>query len=232
MLRFIFVAVTLALAAASISAHADTYSAQPLKSGIYTIQSMSIDGAVLKNRKIYLAFNKNVVTGYFNNPYPEEEGADTDGSCRFSIFGKANTQSSIELRAIDLADAPYNGSEFKLTRQSDDTWLVTFAERDLWKAAVCEHPTLVSGDIIKLAVPRPWAFIGTISTPKEPLFSEPSVDQKTKAYLVKDDPVAILVLNGKSQISNNGFQQIDYLGGAHELIRWVKDGPVYYPIDR
>jgi hypothetical protein len=79
----------------------------------------------------------------------------------------------------------------------------------------CDAPTIESGDFLKLDAPRPWKSIGYINKSKTFLYSDPSDDSRTKAYLVRSDPVALVQSKGE-------WVEINYFGHRANLLRWLK----------
>lgn len=222
-LAFAIAFVSTALPLASLAA---TTPATPNDaSGIYDIQPRDDQGVPLPHRKLFLAFEGDDVTGYYDNPYPQPEDADVDDTCRFFLSGKQTEKATVTLSA----DYPGDGvaSDIVLTKRSDGAWLVTVkgTRTDASRLPNCSVPSLVSRDVVKLVSTRPWRIVGRASQPTVPLYSEPSIDKKTKGYLVDRDPVAIQTIQGE-------WTQIDYLAKDHELVRWVKSTDVYYYLER
>lgn len=213
------------LAALPLAVLAAAPPAKDAASGVYDILPRTDHGQPLAHRKLYLAFDGDAVTGYFDNPYPQPEEADVDDTCRFVLTGNKAAQGRLEL------SAQYPGDDYSssivLTPRPDGAWSVTV------KGIVdhpdylpnCSNPSLVSGDLIKLAAAHPWRIIGYIDKPKATLYSEPSMDKATKGYLVKLDPVALQVMQGE-------WSQVDYLGKDHELVRWIRTMDMYYYLER
>jgi hypothetical protein len=226
MLRTTLLAFTLAIAATPIVSSAAGLPTAPNEfSGIYEIQPRSVYGVTLAHRKLYLAVSGDDVTGYFDNPYPQPEDADVDDTCSFFLSGKMTSPDTLELSAdYPTADA---ASTIVLKKRHDGAWTVAVkgASGNASYLPNCSNQTLVSGDIAKLATARPWQIIGRIDHAKAILYSEPSMDKKTNAYLVNLDPVAIQVFKGE-------WHQIDYIGKDRELVRWIRASDIYYFLER
>nr|WP_199043489.1 hypothetical protein [Dyella sp. ASV24] len=226
MSRAIALAAVFVTTALSLASPAATTPATPNgASGVYDIQPRNDHSVELPHRKLYLAFEGDDVTGYYDNAYPQPADADVDDTCRFFLSGKQTAPATVTLSA----DYPGDGvaSDIVLSKRPDGAWLVTVkgTHADASRLPNCSVPSLISGDVVKLASARPWRIVGRASKPTVPLYSEPSTDKKTKGYLVDLDPVAIQTIQGE-------WTQIDYLAKDHELVRWVKSTDVYYYLER
>ncbi|MBN3723664.1 hypothetical protein [Burkholderia sp. Ac-20379] len=224
--KALFSLMLVAAATPGMSNGATPESAYSALAGIYDIQPRSVYGEMLAHRKLYLAFTGDDVTGFFDNPYPQPDDADVDNTCRFFLSGKMTSGNRMDLVATEF-DSSTPTSQIALTKQHDGTWRVAVDGPRGHAADLpnCAVPSMVSGDVVKLADPRPWQIVGKIGTAKAPLYSEPSADKQTRAYLIESDPVAI-------QITQGEWTQIDYIGKHRELVRWARSSDLYYYLNR
>lgn len=225
MARHLVIAIALAVSTTPLLSRAAAAPQPPNPpSGIYRIQQRVADGVVLVQRTLYLAFDNDKVTGYYDNPYPRPVETDVDQTCRFFLSGKLTTPDTIELSAQHPDDQFVAGVSLKL--RPDGAWTVTVNGVTGNRSYLpnCPVPSLLSGDVVKLGDTRPWRMVGYVSKPRAVLHTDATDSSATTAYLVNHDPVAIQSLQGD-------WLQVVYLARDHELVRWLRSADVYYHLE-
>lgn len=141
---------------------------------------------------LQLAVGKDgVVTGYFH----EELG---ESRCRFFIKGK--TKNGI----TDIA--AWDGSEVRsgeLKAEVDNVILKVKGVADLPGCGMVIIPEIENGLGYSLVTKMPWSELRSIVSAKAYFYSEAKADKQLKSYLVKDDVVGLVAIQGE-------WLQIDY----------------------
>jgi hypothetical protein len=183
-------------------------------SGVYALRSVA--GTQLDYRKIFLSFDGGQVSGYFDNPFtqPVSNDSDANPTCRFFLTGKLSSANEMKLDTwypSQSGKLDEGGAPIVLKRGDDGKWTVGFSGA----LPNCDVPTIATGDFLKLEAPRAWRSISYITVPRSILYSAPADDRKTRAYLVRFDPVSVLD-------THSNWSKIDYFGKGGDLLRWVK----------
>ncbi|MEM5446684.1 MULTISPECIES: hypothetical protein [Paraburkholderia] len=184
------------------------------QSGAYTLRTVA--GTQLDYRKLFLSFDGDRVSGFFDNPFtqPASNDPDANPTCRFFLTGKLSSAGEVKLDTwypTERGKADETGASVALKKRSDGTWIATLSGA----LPNCDVPTIATGDFLKLDTPQPWRVINYVAVPKSILYSAPADSSRTKAYLVRLDPVAVLE-------TRSSWSRIDYLGKGGGLVRWVK----------
>lgn len=181
--------------------------AEELRSGVYALRT--VPGADLDHRKVYIAVDKGQVTGYFDNPFttPAENNPDRDPTCRFLFKGASAPDGKLQVTTFFAGKL---GASLALSPGNVGVWSV-HVDGDLPN---CEVPTLESGDSLTLESTRNWIGFASIASARATLFVGPADGARTKAYLVRDDVVAVLQKEDK-------WVQVDYFQRGKDVVRWV-----------
>jgi hypothetical protein len=184
-----------------------------ISSGSYTLRTLP--GSQLDFRRVYMAEDDGKIFGFFDNPFtrPAKNDPDENLTCRFFFSGSALGDGSIRL------DTWYPDEQ---TGHIETGAPIVLRERSgAWVATVtgalpnCDAPTIETDDFLTLDRPEPWKSIGFINKARSFLYSEPNEGSRTKAYLVRSDPAALLQ-------GNIGWLHITYIGHGSNLSRWLK----------
>ncbi|MBN3761030.1 hypothetical protein [Burkholderia sp. Ac-20365] len=180
---------------------------EELRAGIYALRT--VPGADLDHRKVYVAVNGTEISGFFDNPFttPAANNPDRDPTCRFLLKGSSAAGGVVEFTTFFGAE---RGASIAVTSRGRGAWSV-HVDGDLPN---CEVSTVESGDSMTFDSERHWLGFARIASAKAPLFNEPQADARSKAYLVRNDVVAILERHA-------GWAKIDYFQRGGNLVRWV-----------
>jgi hypothetical protein len=197
------VAATLMAAGAGAAASADE-----LRAGIYDLRT--VPGTTLDGRKVYLAVDQGRVSGYFDNPFttPAENDPDRDPTCRFLLEPARPQGGSIRFKT---AFADEQGDPLQLTSTGHGDWKVRVGGI----LPNCGIPTIDTGDTLHLSTEKPWLAFASVTARRAPLYTAASDDARGKAYLVRNDVVAVLERVGP-------WVRVDYFARGADLIRWMK----------
>ncbi len=195
-------------AATLMAAAGPAASADELRAGIYDLRT--VPGTTLDYRKVYIAVDQGRVSGFFDNPFttPAQNDPDRDPTCRFLL-----EPASVQGRSISFATA-FAGE------QGDKLQLTSNGQGD-WKAQVggtlpnCEIPTIETNDYLHLNTEKPWIGFASVAAKRASLYTAANEGARGKAYLVKNDVVAVLERVGP-------WARVDYFSRGTDLIRWMK----------
>ena len=109
--------------------------------------------------------------------------------------------------------ARQRGATIDVKTRRQGTWAVQ-VDGDL---SNCEVPTVDSGDWLTFEAERHWIGFARIASARAPLFNAPRGDARSKAYLVRDDVVAMLEQNAS-------WVKIDYFQLGGDFVRWMDEG--------
>lgn len=191
--------------------------ADEISSGIYKLRTQP--ESQLDFRRVYIADDNGKISGFFDNPLTRPAENDLEGNltCRFFLSGSTVDDGSIRLETWypgELMSQFQTGASIVL-REKSGAWVATVTG-DLPN---CDAPTVETGDVLTLDQPKSWKNIGYINKSISPLYSKPSEGSRTKAYLVRHDPVALLE-------GNTEWLHIIYIGHGSNLSRWLKRSDV------
>ena len=184
-------------------------SGEELRAGVYSLRTVA--GADLDHRKVYVAVNGTEVSGFFDNPLttPAANNPDRDPTCRFLLKGSRTAAGDLKFATSFAGE---RGASIDVKARGQGTWSV-HVDGDLPN---CEVPTVDSGDWLTLESERHWIGFARIASVRAPLLNAPRADARSKAYLVRNDVVAILERSGD-------WVKIDYFQRGGELLRWVRE---------
>jgi hypothetical protein len=184
-----------------------------ISSGNYALRTLL--GSQLDFRRVYMAEDDGKISGFFDNPFtrPANNDLGENLTCRFFFSGSTRGDGSIRLDTWypdEQTGHIETGSPIVL-REKSGAWMATVTG-DLPN---CDAPTIETGDFLTLDKPEPWKSIGYINKSRSLLYSGPNEGSRTKGYLVRSDPVALLQ-------GNSEWLHITYIGHGSNLSRWLK----------
>lgn len=182
--------------------------ADELRSGVYALRS--VPGTQLDYRKLYLAVDNGNVTGFFDNPFtaPAANNPDRDPTCRFLLKSTSVTPNQVDFATQFSGD---RGQPISVSSSAKGVWSV-HVRGDLPN---CDVPTISTGDSLTISAARDWIGFAAVASRRTRLYLRPDDSSVTKAYLVKDDVVAVLARKDE-------WVQVDYFARGTDLIRWIK----------
>lgn len=191
-------------------------------SGVYALRSVA--GTQLDYRKVFLSFDGDQVSGFFDNPFtqPASNDSDANPTCRFFLTGRLSSAGEVKLDTwypSQPGKPDETGAPIVLKRGDDGKWTVGLSG----SLPNCDVPTIETGDFLKLEAPRPWRSINYVTVVKSVLYAAPTDSSKTRAYLVRFDPVGMLD-------THSNWSKIDYFGKDGDLVRWVKSSDLSAPM--
>jgi hypothetical protein len=148
------------------------------QSGVYALSSAP--GTQLDFRKVYLAWDNDRVSGFFDNPFtrPAINDPNDDPTCRFFLSGEVTPRGDIRL------DTWYPDSQSGNIETGAP--IVLKRKQGAWEATVtgdlpnCDASTVSTGDLLTLKSSNPWRSFAFVNKPKTYLYSKPENGMRTK----------------------------------------------------